>query len=94
MEDKLGFNLVYMHIKKGVEGQVVGHSEIQNFVGAIAGKHGNGLFVTTVKFSRQAKEYVSSNHIILIDGKKLADLMIKYSSVYLSANHLKSKLLI
>ena len=37
-----------------------------------------GLFITTAKFSPKAKEYATAQHIILVDGKKLTELMIEY----------------
>lgn len=77
MEDKLGFSLIYIQAKKWARDSVVGQPEIQNFVGAIAGKHGDGLFVTTARFSQKAKDYADQHHIILIDGEKLARLMIE-----------------
>ena len=79
MEDKLGFSLIYMQAKKWDVDQVVGQPAIQSFVGAIAGKHGDGLFVTTARFSQKAREYANVHHIILIDGQKLANLMIEYN---------------
>jgi restriction system protein len=79
MEDKLGFSLIYIQAKQWAQDRVVGQPEIQNFVGAIAGKHGDGLFVTTAKFSQKAKNYANTHHIILIDGEKLANLMIEYN---------------
>jgi restriction system protein len=79
MEDKLGFSLIYMQAKEWAPDRVVGQPEIQNFVGAIAGKHGDGLFVTTARFSQKAKDYANAHHIILVDGEKLANLMIEYN---------------
>lgn len=79
MEDKLGFSLIYMQAKEWAVDRVVGQPEIQSFVGAIAGKHGDGLFVTTAKFSQKAKDYANIHHIILIDGERLANLMIEYN---------------
>lgn len=79
MEDKLDFNLIYMQAKEWALDRVVGQPEIQSFVGAIAGKHGDGLFVTTARFSQKAKDYAAQHHIILIDGEKLAKLMIEYN---------------
>lgn len=79
MEDKLGFSLIYMQAKEWALDKVVGQPEIQSFVGAIAGKHGDGLFVTTARFSQKARDYANTHHIILIDGKKLAKLMIEYN---------------
>jgi restriction system protein len=78
MEDKLGFSLIYMQAKEWALDRVVGQPEIQSFVGAIAGKHGDGLFVTTTRFSQKAKDYAHMHHIILIDGERLANLMIEY----------------
>ena len=77
MEGKLGFSLIYMQAKKWNPSSTVGQPELQNFVGAIAGKHGDGLFVTTAKFSQKAKDYAEKHHIILIDGEKLCKLMIE-----------------
>lgn len=79
MEDKLGFNLIYIQAKKWELDATVGRPEIQNFVGAISGKGGNGLFVTTAKYSKPAIEYADLHHIILIDGKRLAKLMIEHN---------------
>lgn len=79
MMDKLGFSLIYMQAKRWAPDRVVGQPEIQSFVGAISGKHGDGLFVTTAKFSQKAKDYAHSHHIILIDGKKLVNLMIEFN---------------
>ncbi|MCM1188488.1 MAG: restriction endonuclease [bacterium] len=79
MEDKLGFSLIYMQAKEWAPDRIVGQPEIQSFVGAIAGKHGDGLFVTTAKFSQKAKDYANTHHIILIDGERLANLMIEYN---------------
>ncbi|WP_053983686.1 restriction endonuclease [Niameybacter massiliensis] len=79
MEDKLGFNLIYIQAKKWDLSSTVGRPDVQSFVGAISGKGGKGLFVTTAKFSKQAIEYAKHQHIILIDGEKLAKLMIEHN---------------
>lgn len=79
MEDKLGFSLIYMQAKEWAVDKVVGQPDIQNFIGAIAGKKGDGLFVTTARFSKKAKDYAHTHHIILIDGVRLANLMIEYN---------------
>lgn len=79
MEDKLGFSLIYMQAKHWDINQTVGKPVIQSFVGAIAKKDGNGLFVTTAKFSENAKQYAKEQHIILIDGNRLARLMMEHN---------------
>lgn len=78
MEDKLGFDLIYIQAKKWDPEQTIGRPQIQNFVGAISGKGGKGLFVTTAKYAKTAIEYAYHQHIILIDGPKLAKLMIEH----------------
>ena len=49
-------------------------------MGALAGppKIEKGLYITTAKFSKEAKIYADAQHIILVDGKKLTDLMIEF----------------
>ncbi|MBR1670612.1 MAG: restriction endonuclease [Butyrivibrio sp.] len=79
IKDKLGFSLIYMQAKEWAVDRVVGQPEIQNFVGAIAGKHGDGLFVTTAKFSQKARNYADAHHIILVDGTRLVNLMIEHN---------------
>ena len=77
MEDKLGFDLIYIQAKRWNEDRPVGRPEVQAFVGAIAGKGGKGLFVTTSKFTKQATEYAKHQHIILMDGEMLTKSMIE-----------------
>lgn len=79
MQDKLGFSLIYMQAKHWEINQTVSKPTVQSFVGAIAKKDGKGLFVTTAKFSEGAKEYAADQHIILIDGNRLAHLMIEHN---------------
>ncbi len=78
MQDKLGFDLIFIQAKLYSSDHVVGRPEVQGFVGAIAGRGGNGLFVTTSRFSRQATEYAAQQHLILIDGERLSRLMIEH----------------
>lgn len=79
MEDKLGFDLIYIQAKKWDLEQTIGRPQIQSFVGAISGRGGKGLFVTTAKYAKTAIEYAYRQHIILIDGPKLARLMIEHN---------------
>lgn len=78
-EDRLGLDLVYLQAKRW-EG-TVGRPEVQKFVGALHGKRAKkGVFITTGKFSEDAKNYVETidPKVILIDGRMLAELMIDY----------------
>lgn len=79
-EDKLGFNLIYIQAKRWKPDVTIGKPELQKFAGAMMGppKVEKGLFITTAKFSPKAKEYANAQHIILVDGKKLTELMIEH----------------
>ena len=79
-EDKLGFNLIYIQAKRWKPETTIGKPEIQKFAGAMMGppKIEKGLFITTAKFSQGAKDFADAQHIILVDGKKLTELMIEH----------------
>lgn len=79
-EDKLGFNLIYIQAKRWKPDITITKPELQKFAGAMMGppKVEKGLLITTAKFSPKAKEYATAQHIILVDGKKLTELMIEY----------------
>lgn len=79
-EDKLGLDIIYVQAKKW--DNVVGRPEIHKFVGALAGQGAKkGIFITTSYFSNDALKYIPRNEtkIVLIDGKKLAQLMIDHN---------------
>jgi restriction system protein len=79
-EDKLGLDVIYIQAKRW-EG-VIGRSEIQKFVGALAGQGAKkGIFITTSYFSKEALDYIPRNEtkIVLIDGEKLSQYMIDYN---------------
>lgn len=78
-EDRLGLDMVYLQAKKW-DG-TVGRPEIQRFVGALHGKRARkGVFITTGTFSSEATAYVDSidPKVVLIDGRRLAELMIDF----------------
>ena len=76
--DKLGLEKVYVQAKRW-QGSV-GRPDVQGFYGALAGQRANkGVFITTSTFSPQALEFARSvERIVLIDGAKLAELMIEH----------------
>ncbi|BET68424.1 restriction endonuclease [Opitutales bacterium ASA1] len=79
-EDRLGLDVVYVQAKRW-QG-LVGRKEIQSFVGALAGKQATkGIFITTSGFTGNAVEYAGlvSQKVVLIDGPRLADLMIEHN---------------
>lgn len=80
-EDRLGLDSIYIQAKKWKEENPVGRPEIQKFIGALHGQRSKkGIFITTSRFTDDAKNYVKNidTKVVLIDGKRLADLMIDY----------------
>ena len=79
-QDILGLNRVYIQAKRYADGNVVGRPDLQAFVGALSGKADSGVFITTSRFSDGARTYAEHvpTRIILIDGKRLAALMIRF----------------
>lgn len=81
-EDKLGLDVIYIQAKRWKENNVIGRPEIQKFVGALAGQGAKkGVFITASSFTKEALDYKPMNDtkVILIDGIKLANLMIEYN---------------
>jgi restriction system protein len=80
-EDRLGLDRVYVQAKRFTDA-TVGRPDVQAFVGSLVGLGATkGVFVTTSTFSAQAVEFARhlSQRIILIDGQRLADLMIEHN---------------
>ncbi len=80
-EDKLGLDIIYIQAKRW-DKTTVGRPEIQRFAGALLGQAAKkGIFITTSRFSREAEDYVKGldAKIILIDGERLAELMVEYN---------------
>ena len=78
-EDRLGLDVVYVQAKRWEN--TVGRPELQKFAGALQGARARkGVFITTSTFSKEAVEYTDSidTRIVLIDGQKLASLMIDH----------------
>jgi restriction system protein len=76
--DRLGLEKVYVQAKRWQS--PVGRPEVQGFCGALAGQRaGKGVFITTSTFTPQAIEFAKSvEGIVLVDGRRLADLMIDH----------------
>lgn len=75
--DRLGLEKVYVQAKRWQNS--VGRPEVQAFYGALAGQRANkGVFITTSTFTQQAVEFARSvERVVLVDGEKLATLMIE-----------------
>lgn len=81
-EDRLGLDVIYVQAKRFQRETTIGRNHIQSFVGALAGKQANkGVFITTSAFKKTAIEYANSvaQKVILIDGGRLAELMIEHN---------------
>ncbi len=79
-EDQLGLDTIYLQAKRWENS--VGRPEIHKFVGALHGKRARkGVFLTTSTFTREAVEYANTieTKVVLIDGMRLAQLMLKHS---------------
>lgn len=76
--DRLGLEKVYVQAKRWQN--PVSRPDIQGFYGALAGQRANkGVFITTSTFSQQAIDFAGSvERIVLVDGRKLANLMIDH----------------
>lgn len=80
-QDTLGLNRVYIQAKRYAPDNAVGRPDVQSFVGALHGQQANqGVFITTGRFSAGAIEYAEgvATRVVLIDGQRLAELMIRY----------------
>ena len=80
-EDKLGLDIIYIQAKRWTENPV-SRPEIQKFVGALHGKKARkGIFITASRFTDQARDYAAAidTKVVLIDGKRLAELMIDHN---------------
>ena len=78
-EDRLGLDSIYLQAKRWE--QPVGRPEIQKFAGALAEHRARkGVFITTSSFTKEALASATKHdaRIVLIDGEKLATLMIDH----------------
>lgn len=79
-EDRLGLDAIYLQAKRW-EGSV-GEGPIRDFKGALDAKGAQkGVFITTSSFTPAAREAARNSRsykIVLIDGARLADLMIEH----------------
>ena len=80
-EDKLGLDQIYMQAKRYADNSV-SSEKVQAFVGAMTqGGCRKGVFVTTSTFTTDARQFAASirdPRLVLVDGEKLAELMIQH----------------
>lgn len=80
-EDKLGLDSIYIQAKRYQKDARIGAHFIRDFIGALQGcKATKGVFLTTAGFTKDALDFISKvqSRVVLIDGQKLANLMIDY----------------
>ena len=79
-EDQLGFSSIYIQAKQWNPDTSVSKPEIHKFVGALQEqKAQKGLFISTASFSAGAKKSADAAGVVLVDGKQLTKLMIKFN---------------
>lgn len=79
-EDKLGLDVVYIQAKRW-DNNSVGRPDVMQFAGALQAQRANkGIFITTSRFTDDARSYVSQigSKIVLIDGEQLSGLIIEH----------------
>jgi len=79
-EDKLGLDVVYVQAKRW-DTNAVSRPDVMQFAGALqAQKALKGIFITTSRFTDDARNYVSQigSKIVLIDGNQLCQFMIDH----------------
>lgn len=81
-QDALGLSKIYVQAKRYAKDNVVSRPDLQNFVGAMHGKATQGVFITSSSFTSGARGYAEDLgggvSLVLIDGERLARLMVKY----------------
>ncbi|QWT24212.1 restriction endonuclease [Subtercola sp. PAMC28395] len=80
-QDALGLDRIYLQAKRYKQGNNISRETIQAFVGALHGFGASrGVFITTSAFTSAAVAYANGVpiRVILIDGDRLVNLMIKY----------------
>ena len=70
---------IYIHAEKLSPGLTVGRSDIKDFADELSQLGGSGIFATTGSFSEQAEIYAQDERIMIIDGQKLAGLMLNHN---------------
>ncbi|HEV3155772.1 MAG TPA: restriction endonuclease [Candidatus Baltobacteraceae bacterium] len=80
-EDELGLDMIYLQAKRYTTANVPS-GDVRDFVGALVGKRARkGVFLTTSGFQEDARlqaQDFDGRSLVLIDGKMLAHLMLKY----------------
>lgn len=81
-EDHLGLDNIYLQAKRYKPGNSVGSETVQSFIGALVGRSAQkGVLITTSSFTKAAVASANqsgSYRIVLIDGRELTKLMVRF----------------
>ncbi len=80
--DELGLDSVYLQAKRLKPGSTVPVAAVRDFVGSLEAHHAvKGIFVSTGQFTKSGHQITAavSKKVVLIDGQKLADLMVRHT---------------
>ncbi|WP_207923776.1 restriction endonuclease [Actinomadura bangladeshensis] len=80
-QDPLGLDVVYVQAKRYAADRTVHRPDVQAFAGALQGAQAaRGIFIATTRFSPGAIDFAEKvpSRIILIDGRRLGELMVTY----------------
>lgn len=81
-QDPLGVDQIYIQAKRYAQGNNIGAGDIRDFFGALNLKKAQkGIFITTSDFTPSAVQTAKDlgMRIVLINGKELAKLMLRYN---------------
>ncbi|MBN8087680.1 restriction endonuclease [Vibrio vulnificus] len=81
-QDPLGVDQIYIQAKRYADGANISSSNIRDFFGALNLKKAQkGIFITTSDFTHSAVQTAKDlgMRIVLINGKELAKLMLRYN---------------
>jgi restriction system protein len=81
-QDALGLDQVMVQAKRYAPDRPIDRQTVQAFIGSLAGQGvTKGILITTSYFNENALEFVrrgSNTKVVLVDGKQLVDLMMRY----------------
>ncbi|MFC6439681.1 restriction endonuclease [Bowmanella sp. JS7-9] len=81
-QDPLGVDQIYIQAKRYASGNNIGAGDIRDFFGALnLKKASKGIFITTSDFTPSAIQTAKDlgTRIVLINGKELSKLMLRYN---------------
>ncbi|WP_421695188.1 restriction endonuclease [Aestuariivirga sp.] len=79
--DELGFDSIFIQAKRLKPGVAVPISDVRDFAGSLEARRATkGVLVTTTHFSAGAADFCAqlSRKVVLIDGQRLAELMLRF----------------